>query len=709
MFGTLVTARHKSIVWLLLILVAGAIVTVTSPEANAEGSFDITSIPRPEGAQVDADRSSSSSVTFTYPASVSAASLATEKVLNSKGWLRYQTPDQPQSDRYKSGSTAIYVSVNKANGKGDLSRIVYSHNNSIPANVPFPDDAIDIIFDENRPFLRCATGMSIESALDFFIKGLASEGWSLLDAEAIPARWPSAKLEPSIEDGRRVYFQRDVRYREWAPVRLTLQRNAGGKTIIDIRTAPFALPQDLPFYQDFAGLPASDHYKRSGGEGSADSERREATALVMAEIPVVLAFYRRELGKKGYQEQLEGANIGSGLVKITFKKPDDTAVLELREVYDLTEVRLIAQLSKAAVAARARAKQDADASWLRDARRQAEELIDASEAKRLAAATAMAKEPVETLRPSSNSNTPIPVPENASDLDFNGDDGKLEFSLPSTPKSVAGFFRSELKGLGWKEKKTVINKPTMVRLEFSKGAKKISLTVMLFGEDTRVSADGTGLQVPADPNREIEHLEGDDVGGFPVPKKHSMSAPGAWNSKGSKVAFRRDYAAQVPADIGSVLAFYRRELAKRNWSEQAAGAVIKPDDVQLAFNAPEGPAQLKLGRMGKETTVSLVVKNPLEAEKARVLPAAGKAKVILGNLGDDEASITIAKKSFKVEPGAGGSETPDGPMLDLVPGKYKYVMKIAGKSKVTGDIEVHANDTWGLMIGPGGVLALQIY
>ena len=50
---------------------------------------------------------------------------------------------------------------------------------------------------------------------------------------------------------------------------LTLQRSAD-KTIVDVRIAPFALPQDLPFYQDFAGLPAPQHTKTVGSTGSAE-------------------------------------------------------------------------------------------------------------------------------------------------------------------------------------------------------------------------------------------------------------------------------------------------------------------------------------------------------------------------------------------------------------------------------------------------------
>lgn len=692
----------------LLAMLATFSVLIAAPlSAVAQNEFDVANVPRPDGAVVADDRKSSSSMTFLYPSNRATAAQAVEKALNAQGWLRYQTPDQPRSDRFKNGRMAIYVSYSMAGA--ERSRISYSHNNSMSAIVPFPEDATEIVHDEQRPYLSCFSRQPVEALLEFFTKGLAAEGWSPLDAATIASRFPHAKPDGEIAAGARVYFHRGTRERQWPPVRLTLQRNADGITSVELRTAPFARPRDLEFYRDFAGLPASNNYKQSGGEGSEDSPRREATALLIAEIPVVLAFYRRELTNRGYNEQEAGASISDSAVKVTFTKPEETAVLELQQQFDLTKVRLVAQLTQAALAARTRAKKEADANWLRDARRQADDLIAASEAKRLATAAAIAAAPVETLRAMTNSKTPIPLPENATAVQFNSEDGKLEFTSPSSPKSVAGFFRSELKAAGWKEAQSPIDKPTMIRLDFSKAAKKVSMTVMLFGGTARVSADGTGLQVPADPNRETEQLEGEEVAGFPVPKKRTASAPGAWNQKGNTVAFRRDYNAHVPSDIGSVLAFYRRELAKRNWKEQTAGAAVEPENVALAFTSPEGPASLRLGRKGKETTVALVVKNPAEAAKAGILPSAGKAKIILGNLSDIDASIAINQKTFKVAPGAGSSKTPDGPMLDLKPGKYKYVLKRAGKPNQTGDIVVGADDAWGLMIGPGGVLPLQIY
>lgn len=689
-----------------LVVLAGACAA-----AAAQDSFDIASVPRPDGAEAVPDRASSSSITYVYPASISGTVAATESSLNAGGWLRYRTPDETPtrtSLRFKNARVGIYVSFTMSEGKADRSRISYRHNNSIPTNLSFPADATEIIYDENRPYLRCVTALSVDAVSEFFAKELGAEGWSRLDPGAIEARWPNAKLSGPIENGRRLYFTRQARDRRQEPVMLTLQRSAD-KTIVDVRIAPFALPQDLALYKEFAGFPSPGHFKSAGGTGSADSIRREATALVIAEVPVVLAFYRREMILRGWQEKAADARIEENAAKVTFTKPDDTAVLELGQRYDLTTVRIVAQVSQAAITERQRAKKEADAKWMRDAMQQAQSLIAESEAKRRAQAAEAERAPVEMLLPLANAAVPIPLPANADDIKFDGNDGKLDFTSLSSPKSVAAFYRDTLQPLGWKERRGVINGPTMFSMDFSKGAQKLDVTVMLFAGKAKVSARGSGLLVPADPNRETERLEAEETSGFPVPKKHTQSGQGTWTSKTGKVAFRRELNAQVPADIGSVLAFYRRELAARQWRELPDGAVVKPEQVLLAFAAPDGPAWLKLGREGKETTINIAVKNPAEAEKAGIMPLPGKARVILGNFAETEGSVTIDGRTFRVAVEPRKSDKPTGPILDLKPGKYRYVLKFTGKQKDAGELSIGPNDTWALLIGPGGILQMHMY
>ena len=80
-----------------------------------------------------------------------------------------------------------------------------------------------------------------------------------------------------------------------------------------------------------------------------------------------------------------------------------------------------------------------------------------------------------------------------------------------------------------------------------------------------------------------------------------MRSIGTGKMPGSDAPFRRELEASVPATLNSVLVFYRSELGKRGWQETVEGAVVKPDQVQLAFTAPDGPATLKLGRSKGET------------------------------------------------------------------------------------------------------------
>ena len=91
-----------------------------------------------------------------------------------------------------------------------------------------------------------------------------------------------------------------------------------------------------------------------------------------------------------------------------------------------------------------------------------------------------------------------------------------------------------------------------------------------------------------------------------------------------------------------------------------------------------------------------------------MLPKPGQVKVLFGNINDAAATITFNNKTIKVAAHA-GTKGPDGPTLDVAPGKYKYSIKLPGRPVQSDEVEVGADETWGLMIGPGGVLALQAY
>ena len=131
-------------------------------------------------------------------------------------------------------------------------------------------------------------------------------------------------------------------------------------------------------------------------------------------------------------------------------------------------------------------------------------------------------------------------------------------------------------------------------------------------------ADGkTNVEIRIAPFALPQALEaGDDIYGLPTPKLRKS----AGGTRGRTV---HEVHALVPAEVGSVLAFYRGELAKRNWKEETAGAVVNPDKAVLAFSSADGMAELKLGRKYDLTTVSLV----LQVKEPAVKPVAQENSV----------------------------------------------------------------------------------
>jgi len=320
------------------------------------------------------------------------------------------------------------------------------------------------------------------------------------------------------------------------------------------------------------------------------------------------------------------------------------------------------------------------------------------------------------LSPLDGSPAPIPVPATADGVEFDGSSGHLDFNSSSSVAEVVAFYRAQMKPLGWSERKTVINQANMVALEFHKGEQEVSLTVMKMGSSVNVTATGSALEKEAEAAPEASAgepasdasgseqavtLEADEAGGLPVPKPHSLSGS-------EKSLFRHGANASVPAKLAAVLDFYRSELGKRGWTEDTAKSVIKADQAALTYATPEGPAVLTLGRASGETTVQLMIRQTDAAKKSGLMPKPGQTKILFGNILETPATLVIAGKTIKI-PGGAGSKAPDGPTLEVAPGKHAYSLKGSKAPMANDAFEAGADEIWGLMVGPGGVLPVQMY
>lgn len=686
--------------------------------AKADDAFvDTRELPRLEGAVNDPARTTDMSSVYSVPGTMPNTLVATRQLLIANGWKPFSAPEEKRTDslNMKKGRHGLSVHFAMTNGDPNKSSVYYTANRLYNV-LPFPDDATDFVYDMQRPYLSCIAPGAVDAVFAYFDKGLVEAGFQRLSAADIAAKWPNANIDDKSADALRAYYVRDPRR---PPIVLAVVGRPDGKTNVEIRVPAFGLPQKLEADNDMAGLPRPKLMKSAQGTGSNDSIKRELKMLTPAEFSTVLAFYRRELEKRSFKEEARGASVGPRHAELTFSSPTEgTAALKLGQQYDLTTVSLVVNVPPAVAAAKIKAQREALEKQAREAEARAKAEAAALEAKY---AAMMSTGPVTAPAAAAGKAGSVPLPENATDVEFKADRGNLEFNTPSSAREIAAFYRAALKPQGWTEAPSVINKPNMVVLEFSKGRDRIEMTAMQMGRTVNVSASGSGLKVlaaaaettvgAATPAKvSAQELEAEMADGLPVPKNRTLTAPGTWKPQGGGTPFRRELDASVPAELAAVLAFYRRELGKLQWKE-AQGAVVAADKAHVAFASPDGPAVLKLGRQNGETSINLALKIPAEAKKAGVAPPSGKARLMFGNMGDAEAAVTIGSNTIKVAPGAGGPQSPDGPKLELSPGKYKYAVKVGGKPGKSGEIEVGADDTWGLMIAPGGgdVLSLQMY
>jgi len=179
----------------------------------------------------------------------------------------------------------------------------------------------------------------------------------------------------------------------------------------------------------------------------------------------------------------------------------------------------------------------------------------------------------------------------------------------------------------------------------------------------------------------------------------------------------RSVYAETPRDLAAVLGAYRTELGGRGWTEND-GAVVAPDRAVIAFTTAHGPALLRLSRQD-DKTISELSQRKRAVATAGLLSKPGQVKLMLGNKTDEEAVITVNEQTIRLAAHAGeklansddaAGELPDSQKLDLAPGKYKVTLEVAGSAAESREFVVTANETWGLLVGPDGVLLpLRLY
>lgn len=564
---------------------------------------------------------------------------------------------------------------------------------------------------------------SVAKTADATVAGLAVEGWQRYDAP-----FSSKEDNPNLEI---MTFKKGA---QGLNAFITLAPAQGNKTSVSYTAISFA--NDLPFPKD-----ASDILF--------DPERPYLACLTAEPVEAAMSFFNGGLIARGWSpwsvkdaaRKPDGAAQGTDngqysyfvrdghrpLIVIIQRQKDGRTTAKIEPV---PESLLTAKKEEEATPAPAAPQRNPAADKMNEAFDQlandilkqahdaTAEAIAGIAKKDIPSAQAQPEAPLKALRDTS---APIPLPETANGIEIGAEDGNVDFRSPSSVRALASFYRAEMKPAGWKEQPTVIDKDTMVALTFTKDEKDVAITIMRMGKTSKVSATGSGLvtataagETQPEPSPTFapsasggttlvgeKDLAVQEIAGLPVPKPNSLNGS-------EKSLFRVQVNARVPASLEAVLAFYRRELGKRGDWKEAQGPAVKTAHAVVTYSTADGPAVLTLDHKDGETVVALLVRKEAEATKSGLLPQPGHVKLLFGNVLDGEASITIDKQTVKIPAGL-GAKKPDGPMIEISPGKHTFSFKLPGRGAQTEEVEVAEGDIWGLLAGPGGVLALQMY
>lgn len=329
---------------------------------------------------------------------------------------------------------------------------------------------------------------------------------------------------------------------------------------------------------------------------------------------------------------------------------------------------------------------------------------------------------VEQTAEASSSMPDVPIPPDAQAVNYDASSSEITFTSATDIKKLVQFYRQELKKKDWVENDIMaMVEDTIGSLEFTKGEASLSFTMFRFDEATEVAISLQGLSAAVEPAGDDaggtttegsaptgsdEPLVAEDKDGLPVPNNY-----GNFSSEGTD--YRRIITTDVPAPVKAVVEFYNRELAAKNWV--ALPSTVGPTDSEatLMFENPATESQLEVQltkNANNGTDINLTFKSIGAAKKDGVLPPAGQARLYFGNINEAAVTFSINQKEIKVNPQDPGQKSMAGvPNIDLPPGEYEYTLTIPGQPPVTDKIQVGADETWGLIGGPGGAFPVQIY
>ncbi len=314
---------------------------------------------------------------------------------------------------------------------------------------------------------------------------------------------------------------------------------------------------------------------------------------------------------------------------------------------------------------------------------------------------------------------PIPAGVTSVTRDFE----MITFKADKVEKNAKSLIDS-LTELGWKRRGDQIVDNEMAMLRFQKGTGTINISLILDDRnDPPVHAviQGDGIWFP-DPygfagepaegfEEDMEEFDTSDDDLFKTPTEfEGLSLPKGIDSPvkmGSQ--FRNELIASAESDLKTLHDFFVEKAKESNWQIKS-NVYAENQNAALTLTNDRGEMLVDLQKYEGEVEIKLAFRNPTLAKEHGFLPPDGKARIILANASEVEATIMVNKKVYKLAPGQGAEKPDEGIILDVAPGTYRYTIKGSGREEQSDKLKVVIGGSWGLVVFPQqGHMAEQMY
>ncbi len=163
-----------------------------------------------------------------------------------------------------------------------------------------------------------------------------------------------------------------------------------------------------------------------------------------------------------------------------------------------------------------------------------------------------------------------------------------------------------------------------------------------------------------------------------------------FSSEGSR--YNKKIEATIKAPIATVQAFYAEQLETNAWRETGNSA-----NGFKQYRTNEQELELKLESIDEACKIELQIRDLMAAKVDEMLPPAGKAMLVLGNMSDSKVQMTIAGNIYQVSPSE-GQKPKDATKVIVEPGSVNIQVTIGtGSQKFDMKVDATADSTWGVM------------